>query len=375
MIIAWIIDCIYFALKGSFIMNLEKPHELLNLSKIDVLDESLYCYNNDIFSLTPAMQNRTTDKLYDKIEKFVNSVPAVQKSIDNLKSKTVYEPMYSMLSAEIRNLIKLKKVELIPCANSTEASYLQLRSTVNGLIVNGKEYGKNIKIKDIPLGEKVIPTDITGAMQCISNQNQLNQILKGIKEISEACELNFSRIIQGQRDDRIARLLSSRSSFIQALVISDESLQRQMLVEAIRDANSARAELAFQIRSDINLLGSEKTLKSKEMEKVVYDINTALIGMNNAVQLSLHSFQALGEHTAQLSVIKEYETFIKQVLLKEIEYKKEKYTAWNLIASSGNCDSISERFYSMPKELINSCILFIENNKNTIIQLEDDDHE
>lgn len=142
-------------------------------------------------------------------------------------------------------------------------------------------------------------------------QNQLSQIANGLKEISEACEFNFGRIIQGQRDDRLAKLLSSRSCFIQALAISDESLQRQMLVEAIRDANSARSELVFQIKSDIFLLGGEKTPKAKEMEKIVCDINTAIIAMNNAVQISLYSYQVLGEHNAQLAVVKEHETFIK----------------------------------------------------------------
>jgi hypothetical protein len=44
--------------------------------------------------------------------------------------------------------------------------------------------------------------------------------------------------------------------------------------------------------------------------------------MNNAVQLSLYSYQVLGERTAQLAIVKEHETFIKQVLLKEIEYKE-----------------------------------------------------
>jgi hypothetical protein len=118
--------------------------------------------------------------------------------------------------------------------------------------------------------------------------------------------MNFGRIIQGQRDDRLAKLLSSRSAFIQALALSDENLQKHKLIQSIRDANSARAELAYQIKSDISLLGSDKPLKAKEMEKIVNDINTAIVAMNNAVQISLYSYQTLGEHNAQLAVIKEH---------------------------------------------------------------------
>lgn len=171
------------------------------------------------------------------------------------KSKTEYIPRLDLLSDEIKKLLQEGKVEIIPCKDSADAFFLQIRSTIKGLVVNGKEYGKNRKLKDIPLSSKAVPADITGAMQCLSMQNQLNQIANGLKEISEACELNFGRIIQGQRDDRHAKLLSSRSCFIQALAISDEFVQRQMLIQAISDANSARAELAYQIKSDINFQG------------------------------------------------------------------------------------------------------------------------
>ena len=280
-------------------------------SSIDVLDENLYCYDSAIFALTPAIQNRTSESLFRKVKQFIDSVPTVQKSIDYVQSKTEYIPRLDLISDEINQALQNGTAEIIPCKDSTDAFFLQIRTTVKGLMINGKEYGKNRKIKDIPLSTKTIPADVSGAMQCLSMQNHLSQIANGLKEISEACEFNFGRIIQGQRDDRLAKLLSSRSCFIQALAISDESLQRQMLVEAIRDANSARSELVFQIKSDIFLLGGEKTPKAKEMEKIVCDINTAIIAMNNAVQISLYSYQVLGEHNAQLAVVKEHETFIK----------------------------------------------------------------
>ncbi len=39
-----------------------------------------------------------------------------------------------------------------------------------------------------------------------------------------------------------------------------------MLIKAIHDATSARAEILFQIKSDIILLGGEKSFKSKDLE-------------------------------------------------------------------------------------------------------------
>ena len=309
---------------------------LKDSSSIDVLDESLYSYDSTVFALTPAVQRRTSEGLINKVKQFVNSVPAAQKARDYVRSKTEYTPRLDLISDEIQQALQNGTAEIIPCKDSSNAFYLQIRATIKGLVINGKEYGKNRKLKDIPIGTKQVPTDVAGAMQCLALQNQLNQIANGLREISEACEFNFGRVIQGQRDDRLAKLLSRRSCFVQALAMSDESLQKQMLLQAVRDANSARAELAFQVKSDILLLGGDKSPKSKDMVKMVCDINTAIVAMNNAVQISLYSYQVLSERASQLAVVKEHETFIKQVLLKEIEYKGTKHPAWKLICSSGN---------------------------------------
>lgn len=342
-----------------------------NASNIDVLDDNLYSYDSSVFSLSPIIQNRTSENMLSKVKQFIDSVPAVQKSIDYVQSKTDYIPRLDLISDEIKQALQNGTAEIIPCKDSAEAIYLQIRTTVKGLIINGKEYGKNKKIRDIPLGSKTIPTDVAGAIQCLSMQNQLNQLSNGLKEISEACEVNFGRIIQGQRDDRLAKLLSSRSAFIQALAMSDDDLQRQMLLQSILNANSARAELAFQIKSDISLLGSDKSLKAKVMEKMVCDINTSIIAMNNAVQISLYSYQALGESNAQLAVVKEHEIFIKQVLLKEIEYQGSKQLAWKVIRSSGSSRLAPKDFGLLPAKLIDSCDTFIEKaDQNTAKHLE-----
>lgn len=332
---------------------------------IDVLDENLYCYDSAVFTLTPAIQNRASESLIRKVKQFVDSVPAAQKAKDYVQNKTEYIPRLDLISEEVKQALQNGTAELIPCKNSDDAFFLQIRTTVKGLVINGIEYGKNKKIKDIPLGTNTVPADVAGAMQCLSMQNQLNQITNGLREISEACEFNFGRMIQGQRDDRLAKLLSSRSSFIQALAMSDEQLQSQLLIQAVGDANSARAELAFQIKSDIILLGGDKPPKAKDMEKMVNDINTAIIAMNNAVQLSLYSYQVLGERNAQLAVVKEHETFIKQVLFKDIERDENKYSAWRLICSSGNSRLAPRDFGQLPSKLIDSCTAFIEDKKAT----------
>ncbi len=334
-----------------------------NLSCIDVLDENLYSYDNAVFNLTTAIQDRASEGLFRKIEQFINSAPAIQKAREKMRTKTEFFVRHDLIPDEIKNAMKQGKAEIIPCKDSENTFFLQIRATIDGLIIDNKEYGKNRKIKDIILGTKSIPVDITGAMQCLSKQNQLNQISNGLNEISEVCELNFERLIQGQRDDRIAALFSSRSKFIQSLALTDDLLQRNMLIQAICAANSARAELALQIKSDILSLAHEKKLKAKDAGKIVDDIRSSIVAINNAVQLSLYSYQVLGEIKAQLAVVKDHMTFIKQVLLKNIEYNGNKAIAWLLISSFGNNQSPSTKFEELPEKLLFSCETFIANTK------------
>ncbi len=53
-----------------------------DLSESDVLDESLYCYDSFVFSLTPEIHSRVSESLMRKINQFVDSLPAIQKSMD-----------------------------------------------------------------------------------------------------------------------------------------------------------------------------------------------------------------------------------------------------------------------------------------------------
>lgn len=353
-------------------MNDQQFFVIKDFTGIDVLDENLYSYDSGVFGLTPAMQTRTSEGLLGKVERFIDSVPAAQKARDYLQNKTEYMPRLDLLPEEIKQALQNGTAEMIPCKEANDAFFLQIRTTVKDLVINGKKYGKHRKIKDIPLGTKTVPADVTGAMRCLSMQKQLNQITDGLKELSEVCELNFTRIIQGQRDDRLAKLLSSRSCSVQAISMADEFLQRQMLIQAVCDANAARAELGLQIRSDILLLEGKNKLKTNEMEKTVYDINTAMVAMNNAVHISLYSYQVLGERNAQLAVVKEHETFLKQVLLREINYNGTKKLAWELICSSGNSKNAPQHFELLPRKLLDSCDTFIKNaNKNSTNYLED----
>lgn len=346
-----------------------------NPSQLDILDESIYSFDSIVFSDFSTLQSRNSNLLLTKIKQFLDSMPAIQKVSEDLQSKIEFIPRFDLIPMEAQSALKNGLAELLPCKDSDGSFYMQVRAVVDGLVIDGKEFAKNKIINIVPVSTQEIPINVYEAFMCLSTQRQFNQLTNGIRELSQVCELNFNRIIQGQRDDRLAKLLSSRSNYIQAMAITDSELQRRLLLHSIADANSARSLLAYQIKSDISQLRG-KNPRTKDMSEAVSNINIAIIAINNAVELSLYSYQMLGEQSAQLAVVKEHQTFIKQVLLKEIDYKGEKIPAWSLIASSGKPGDVDGNFLSLPIKLINRCDKFIETgNEYNVEFLENENHE
>lgn len=341
-------------------LNVDHHFSSLNdLMRINILDDRLYSFDSQVFQLTPALQSQTADVLISLIEDLLNSLPSLKKAWNLFKPKAQLVARWDLIPKDVKQALKKGEAEFIEVKDHNNALYLQIRAVVDGLRVNGKEYAKNRKIKDLPIGMEYIPQDITGALYCLSMQNQLSGIAASLNELSQACELNFDRIRQGQKDDRLAKVFSSRVNFIQALSMTNQEFQRQLLIEAVQQSNLARAELAYQIRSSISELQNTKHARSREMAQTVFDINTAIMAMNNAVQISLYAYQALGESNAQLASVKEHEVFVKQVLLQDIELDGEKYSAWDVIWSSGDGKSSPADFGALPQKLLQSCEVFL----------------
>ncbi len=339
--------------------------DLLDLSKmygseLDVLDERLYDYGQVGFLLEDGMTQKASNHLYEKVEGFLASVPALSEATEKIQKRTEIFARDDLLSDEIKNAIRNGHAELIRRKGDSGAFYMQIRSTIDDLVIGGKKYGKHRKLKDIPMGTKEVPEDINGAMKCLAQQDQLNSITRSIEELTEACENNFSRVIQGQRDDRLAMVLSSRDSLLQGLVMMDAENQRQMLAHALVQANQARGQLAYQVAADIHELDGEKPLKTKKMAEVVHSINSGIAAMNGAVQLSVFASQALGEFQAQQAVVVSHRAFVRQVLLKEISRGERSHTAWDFVVSSGDGRETSEEQKTLPTRLITAYGSYLE---------------
>lgn len=335
-----------------------------NFCEVDVFDDSLYSYENFIFSLTPFIEQNIRVNLIDKLMNSFNNVIKVNSAIDSSSVKETLEIRYDSLSAEVLEAFKAGNAELVKSKKSNGTYYFQLKSVIDGLVVNGKKYGKNRKIADIPFSIGQTPKDVLGAMNTLATHNQLNGLSRQLSEISNIIDIGFERVIEGQINDRISKLLSCRNSFIQALVINDKDIQKQLLVNGISEMNTARAQLIFQLKSEIPKLDKAK---KRETNNIVKGIHTTLLAINNAVQLLLYTYRFLGEWKAQIALIKDQENFIKQILLKEFHDDETTYTVWKKIISNAESSQNTKENLKLPYQLLSTCRELIDERKEITI--------
>lgn len=331
-----------------------------NLDEIDVLDDSLYSYENYIFSLTPYIEQNIRVNLFSKVISASNDIAKVVSAVEDLKVKENIKLRLDLLSPDVVRAIKTGALEVINSRKGNNANYLQLKSVVDGLVLNGKEYGKNRKVADIPFSIEHTPKDAIGSMNTMLTHYQLNKITNQLSELSNVIDVGFERMIEGQMNDRFSKLLSCRNSFIQALVISDKDIQKLILANVISEINTARAQLIFQLNSEIPKLDKANVTLS---DNIIKGIFSTILSINNTVQLLLYVYRYLGEWKAQLALIKDQENFIKHILLKELHHNNNTYTVWTKIMSNAKTNPEFKINPDLPYELLDSCIEFTKIGK------------
>lgn len=326
-----------------------EPQTLLSKS---LFDESLYSYDLVAFRLDEEVTQKAADSLLDKIADFLEKVTTRAAAGEGLRRKKEIYVREDLLPDEIKKGLRDGTLEIVQGKNESNAFFMQIRTAVKGVVIGDKEYGLHRKVKDVLVGEREVPADVMGSIQCLAQQRKLDSIARDIGVLTEACETGFDKVIQGQQDDRLAKIISARNSFIQGLLMSDRESQRIMLTEALSRSNDARAELAFQIRSDIDTLSAPGRMSSVRMERTVAGIGTAIGAMNTAVELSLYACQALGQSETQKAIVADHRAFVKQILLKKITHQGISQTAWQVVTSSQDGSRAQTVSATLPEALV-----------------------
>lgn len=306
-----------------------KKHEIYfpfeNNSNVDITDLSLYNYDFSAFSLVP-LQNIAKQELINTVKDKALSNTSQVKLIKKLMDKGDEE--------YVANLTDLAKEKLrtgewqFGVKKDTKEVLAVLRDTKSGHISS-----------QLTLDKKVIK-DLGSLPELSAMQSQLYNISEQIENLTRLLE----RVEQGQYNDRYAGFFSARQMTIEGLSASNKKIKKDLLVGAAIVNNETIAKLMLAIHHDTHNFMSMKT-SPKEARIIEGLIENSLGYLNSSIQLNLAIYTALGEHQTVLSTISNYQAFIQQTLLKEIDGNG-RTIAWKLDNAHKGNDSKIEQFSS-----------------------------
>jgi len=155
-----------------------------------------------------------------------------------------------------------------------------------------------------------LPTSINQLMI----QQQFGEMIALLDHISE----NIGRVLIGQQNDRIALCLGSEQLLLEATVIVDESLRRQVLISALQMGQQARASLTKTFIDDVSWLDSHKTSFVKSYKNDILPktqaIKQSIIANYRATKVCAMVYAELGEHEAMKKTFLAFEELLSTTL-------------------------------------------------------------
>lgn len=192
--------------------------------------------------------------------------------------------------------------------------------------------GTNNEIVSQARLEKIVLENPEALQNAVSNVNQLTNAQK-INDLeillSEVKQIGLD-IKQGQKDDRRAKILSAESTINQALMMSDENSQKQLLLlNSINQLNEGREsiikEFNNEIKKQISIPNSKFRLflKSAFDDKFNEDISNSFSELNEQFSYIVKSSELLAKVysiTGNYQVIESLYTPVKSLVEENKEY-------------------------------------------------------
>lgn len=265
---------------------------------IDITDKSYYNYDFQSYSLAPLQKAAgliVSNNIKKGLFSHISEANLIEKLIN--KGNTEYVANLSDYAKE-----KLKSGEwALGIKKDTGETYAVIKDTATG---------RNKSI--LTLDAKVVK-DLGNLPQLSAIQGQLSAITERIENLNHLVE----RVEQGQYNDRYAGFFSSRQLIVEALAANDEILRKELLISAIKTNNDTIAKLMFAINQDTIYFIDIKT-KSKDAHRIENLLQNSIGYLNSSVQLNLIAYTAMGEEQSILATLINYQSFIEQTLLREI---------------------------------------------------------
>ncbi|CAM4202360.1 hypothetical protein AT575_03320 [Streptococcus penaeicida] len=307
--------------------------------EINVFNQNLYKYDFSSYSLVPLQEisaQKVSENLLGKIIENTSKIEYVQKILS--KADVQYVADYSDFVKE-----QLEK-------GNWKLGVKKSNGAMFGAIFDTSKSPQQI-VGQTEL-KKVSAKDFGNLAELSAIQGQLSDISNQIAELN----VTIDRVENGQYNDRYSGFFAGRQLVIEALALSDEQLQRDLLLSAAKTNSETIAKLMLTINTDANEFTNINKNNLKISKKIEQFLQMSLGYLNATLQLNMLAYTALGEKQALIAALQNYNAFLNQTLLSPID-NRGKTLAWkidnahegadgrinqNLLAISNTIESLSE---------------------------------
>jgi hypothetical protein len=266
---------------------------------LNVHDSSLYNYDFNSYSLSP-LQSFATNSVNENIKYHILS-SFYKATTSNNKNGTENEEYVANLSKLAKEKINSGEWRL-GVKKDTGETYAMIKDAMTGRNVSQISLDKRTvnQLGDLP--------DISAI------QGQLARISEQIESLNHLVE----RVEQGQYNDRFAGFFSARQLLVEGLAASDNTIKQQLLINVALTANKAIAELMLSIHQDAEAF-LDMNINKKAAQRIDNLLQSSIGYLNSTVQLVIVTYTALGEKQSLFAAMQNYQSYLKQTLLKEID--------------------------------------------------------
>lgn len=255
---------------------------------------------SEAFDFRLSQANRVANSIYNDVSKHsLGDIPSINDADEKMR-------LVVDISDDTLKEIEEGKIKLVEENGKLLA---QLRE-------NGR-YGEKLPIKEEIYKGEFSAAQMKLALQLQALQKSLAIISDQIKTIDESVR----EVINGQQNDRIGLYYSGVSLYIEASSVTDESMKKLLIAQAIKSLTESAFQLTLKMQSDILYLKnkeyeSKKKNRFKFLNEKMNSINQCFSIIHQSYILKAAIYCQQGELATMINVLDQYSQFIKGTVLE-----------------------------------------------------------
>lgn len=182
------------------------------------------------------------------------------------------------------------------------------------------QYGGKLGIKKEVFSKGIDPVQMANSLQIKALELKIEKMAHQISAIDK----NVHEVLLGQQNDRIGLYYSGLALYLEARVVGDDDLRKQLMVQSLKTLSEASFQLGLTMKSDIKYLVDKEYENNKKQRVQLIDerissINKSFEFIHQASMLRAAIYCEQGEMSAMSAVLSEYSHVLKTTVVENAQ--------------------------------------------------------